>query len=155
MKPTPCFRLLAVLAFFSCPLFAADTPKAPKAGKKNAPAAPVMKFRVQQLHVDNNEGCAIADFNRDGHLDISAGEFWYAGPDFKTKRPLRKLEPFGKDYLTNCGEHAYDVNGDGFPDIVTGAFMDTKICWYENPGTEGLKSGALWKQHVLIDSGLG
>ncbi len=122
---------------------------APKAAVK-PPAA--LKFRVQQLHLDNNEGCAVADFDRDGHLDISAGEFWYAGPDFKTQRPLRKLEVFGKDYLTNCGEHAYDVNGDGFPDIVSGAFMDTKICWYENPGANGLKSGALWTQHVLLDS---
>ena len=36
-----------------------------------------------------------------------AGEFWYPGPDFKEKKPLRKLAPFGKDYLSTCGEHAY------------------------------------------------
>src|SRR5438067_8564017 len=82
---------------------------APKAGKKQA-AATGLKFRVQQLHLDNNEGCAVADFNRDGHLDVSAGEFWYPGPGFTEKKPLRKLEPFGADYLTNNGEHAYDVN---------------------------------------------
>lgn len=128
-------------------VLAADAPKgAPKNTKKAA--APALKFRVQQLHVDNNEGCAVADFDRDGKLDVSAGEFWYAGPDFKTKRPLRKLEPFQKDYLTNCGEHAYDVNGDGFPDIVSGAFGDTKITWYENPGAAGLKSSALWTPSI-------
>ncbi|MFM9032619.1 MAG: FG-GAP repeat domain-containing protein [Opitutaceae bacterium] len=134
---------------------AADAAKAPKgAGKKAGPAAPALRIRVQQLHVDNNEGCAVADFNRDGKPDISAGEFWYEGPDFKVKRQLRKLEPFGKDYMTNCGEHAYDVNGDGFPDIVTGAFMDSKVYWYENPGAAGLQSGALWKQHVLVETQL-
>ena len=143
-------KLLLLALAFPALAFAAEAPKA--AGKKGTPAG--LKFHVQQLHVDNNEGCAVADFDRDGKLDISAGEFWYAGPDFKTKRPVRKLEPFGKDYLTNCGEHAYDVNGDGFPDIVTGAFMDTKVYWYENPGAEGLKAGAMWKQHVLIDTGL-
>lgn len=160
-------RAIVALLAFALPLFAlaanAPTPAptaTPKAGAgagkaKKAATVPGLKFRVQQLHVDNNEGCAVADFDRDGKLDVSAGEFWYAGPDFKTKRPLRKLEPFGADYMTNCGEHAYDVNGDGFPDIVSGAFMDTRVCWYENPGAAGLKSGALWQQHVLIDTKLG
>jgi hypothetical protein len=145
---------LAVVLAGHLPRIIAATAPTPKAAARKAPATS-LKFRVQQLHVDNNEGCDVADFNRDGHLDISAGEFWYAGPDFKTKRPLRKLEPFGKDYLTNNGEHAYDVNGDGFPDIVSGSFADTKICWYENPGAEGLKQGALWRQHVLVETNLG
>ncbi len=129
-------------------IFSADAPPAKKKGTGG------LKWRVQQLNVDNNEGCAVADFDKDGHLDISAGEFWYRGPDFKEKIPLRKLEPFGKDYLSSCGEHAYDVNGDGWPDIVSCAFMDPKIYWYENPGPEGLKKGELWKKHVLIDTGL-
>ena len=145
--------LLALVLAGRLPSMAVAAAATPKAAKK-APAT-ALKFRVQQLHVDNNEGCDVADFDRDGKLDISAGEFWYAGPDFKTKRPLRKLESFGKDYLTNNGEHAYDVNGDGFPDIVTGSFMDTKIYWYENPGAEGLKQGTLWRQHELIDTNLG
>ena len=123
---------------------------APKAAKK---AAAGLKFRVQQLHLDNNEGCAVADYNKDGRLDISAGEFWYPGPHYTEKKPLRNLEPFLTDYLTNCGEHAFDVNGDGWLDVVSGSFMDPKICWYQNPGAEGLKRGDLWKQHVLIDSG--
>ena len=151
---------LTALAFaLALPLPAASAadpaPKNPnKAPAKKAAAAPLLKFRVQQLHVDNNEGCTVADFDRDGKPDVSAGEFWYAGPDFATKRPLRKLEPFGRDYMTNCGEHAYDVNGDGFPDIVSGAFMDSRIMWYENPGAAGLKTGELWKAHVLIDTKL-
>ncbi len=98
---------------------AADKPKGAGAGKKQPAAG--LKFRVQQLHLDNNEGCAVADFNKDGKLDISAGEFWYPGPDFKEKKPLRKLLPFGKDYLTTNAEHAWDVNGDGWPDIVSGS----------------------------------
>jgi hypothetical protein len=32
------------------------------------------------------DGVNAADINRDGHLDIIAGPFWYAGPDFKTAR---------------------------------------------------------------------
>ena len=151
-----CFALAVALP--ACALAADAAKAAPKAAApknaKKAGSAPGLKFHVQQLHIDNNEGCAVADFDRDGRLDVSAGEFWYAGPDFKTKRPLRKLEPFGKDYLSNCGEHAYDVNGDGFPDIVSGSFGDTKVMWYENPGAAGLKAGGLWTPHVLIDTGL-
>ncbi len=144
---------LLIAASLSLSTAAADKPQITQRKQPSAPAG--LTFRVQKLHLDNNEGCAVADFDKDGHLDISAGEFWYPGPDFKEQKPLRKLAPFGKDYLTNNGEHAYDVNGDGFPDIVSGAFMDPEICWYENPGAEGLKRGDLWKKHVLIDTKLG
>ena len=69
---------------------------------------------MTKLHADNNEACAIADYNKDGILDVSAGEFWYAGPDYKPQK-LRKLGTFGKDYMTNNGEHPFDVDGDGIP----------------------------------------
>ncbi|HSI62892.1 MAG TPA: VCBS repeat-containing protein [Candidatus Saccharimonadia bacterium] len=117
--------------------------------------APGLKFRVQQLHVDNNEGCAVADYNKDGKPDVSAGEFWYAGPGFTEKKPVRKLRAFGKDYLTNNAEHAWDVNGDGWMDIISGSFMEGEVSWYENPKADGLAKGEPWKQHVLADTKLG
>lgn len=114
-----------------------------------------LHFRVQELHHDRNEGMAVADYHGNGHLDISAGEFWYEGPDFTTQRPLRKLEPFsGGEWLTNNGEHALDLNLNGHPDIITGSFMETELVWYENPGSEGLRENRMWKRHVLIDTGL-
>jgi len=134
----------------SLAMSAADKPQG--AGKKQPPAG--LKFRVQRLNLDNNEGCAIADFNKDGKPDICSGEFWYAGPGFSEKKPLRKISPFGKDYLATCGEHAFDINGDGWPDVVSCAFMEPEICWYQNPGAEGLKRGDLWKRQVLIDTKL-
>jgi hypothetical protein len=117
-------------------------------------ARPGLQWRVQKLFVDNNEGCAVADFNQDGKLDISAGEAWYAGPEFKERKPLRKLLPFGKDYLTSNGEHAWDVNGDGWPDVVSGSFMEPEIHWYENPGAAKLAAGEPWTSHLLIDTAL-
>ena len=142
--------------------FAADAPK-PDAAKPAEAAKPAakpkgpagLKFRVQQLQVDNNEGCSVADFNKDGKLDISAGEFWYPGPEFKEQKHVRKLLPFGKDYLTNNAEHAWDVNGDGWLDIISGSFMEGEVAWYENPKAEGLAKDELWTKHVLIDTKLG
>lgn len=143
---------LVLLSASLAPPLAAAAPKK-SAATKNPPSG--LKFRVQQLHLDNNEGCAVADFNRDGHLDISAGEAWYPGPAFTRRLPLRELKPFQKDYLTNNGEHAHDLNGDGWPDVISGSFMDPRIYWYENPGAAGLESGERWREHVLIDTGLG
>ncbi len=121
---------------------------AQKGKQKKAP--PRLRFKVQQLHVDNNEGCAIGDINRDGHLDITAGEFWYAGPDL-AQHPLRKLLPFGADYLENNGEHLLDVNSDGWLDVVSGSFMQPKLSWYENPGASG-EWGQRWKAHELVNT---
>ncbi len=114
-----------------------------------------LNFRVQALHRDNNEGCAVGDLNNDGKLDLSAGEFWYAGPAFSEKRRLRKLMPFGKDYLQNNGEHHLDVNGDGWKDILSGQFTLTDVFWYENPGADGLTKSGLWTAHRLMDTQTG
>jgi hypothetical protein len=157
--PLMCAAGAAVLGM-SLLVFGQEKPAAGAAKPAVTPAAkpkpaPGLKFRVQQLHVDNNEGCAVADYNKDGKLDVSAGEFWYAGPEFKEKKPVRKLRAFGKDYLTNNAEHAWDVNGDGWMDIISGSFMEGEVSWYENPKAEGLAKGEPWKQHVLVDTKLG
>lgn len=139
--PLPLFLtpLLVPLGFLGWTAFAAE--------KK-----PGLSFRAQALHKDNNEGCAVGDLNNDGKNDIVAGENWYAGPDFTEKRRLRKLLPFGKDYLQNNGDHLYDVNGDGWLDVVAGEFTTTQVFWYENPGEKGLTESALWEIHPFVDT---
>jgi hypothetical protein len=110
-----------------------------------------LRFEVKLLAVDSNEACEIADFNNDGILDISAGRNWYAGPDY-APRPLRDIGEFGIDYMENNGEHAIDMDGDGWTDILAGTFMPTEVRWYKNPGKEALKIGKLWTRNTLQET---
>lgn len=110
-----------------------------------------IRFSKTLLAVDTNECCDIADVNRDGQLDVIAGRNWFAGPDFRP-RPLRAIGEFGKDYSNNNGDHAWDVNGDGWTDVIAGSFKESEVFWFENPGREGLKFGRQWKTHLLLDT---
>ena len=121
-----------------------------QAQDKKKPAE--LNFRTLALHKDNNEGCAVGDVNNDGHPDIVAGEYWYEGPKYETQRRLRKLLPFGKDYLQNNGDHLYDVNGDGWLDVVAGEFTTTQVYWYENPGLDGIEKDERWDIHPFVDT---
>ena len=107
-------------------------------------------FRVQLLAVDSNEGCDIADFDGDGKLDVVAGRNWYRNDQW-VPRPVRIIEDWS-GYVRSNGEWAYDVNGDGRPDVVAMDFTTGEVYWYENPGAESLDRGHLWSPHLLVDT---
>ena len=110
-----------------------------------------LNWSVRTLTVDSNEGIDIADFNRDGKLDVVAGRNWYAAPEF-IPRPVRTIDDWSGYVLSN-GDFAYDVNGDGWTDVVAGSFNLPDVCWYENPGEKALSMGKLWPKHLLADTG--
>ena len=110
-------------------------------------------FTPQLLCIDNNEACVLGDVNQDGLIDIVAGRLWYAAPDF-VPRPVRPLGLQLPEYAKNNGEHLWDMNGDGWLDIVTSGYDETRILWYENPGQDYLNKGMEWKEHVLVDTGI-
>ena len=114
---------------------------------------PTVKFSKRCLIVDMNEGCAVADVNRDGRPDVIAGEHWYAAPDF-IPRPVRQIQPvrdlpayLNGELLQSVGDLAYDVDGDGWVDVISTGWTDKVICWYENP--RGRYDEHPWKRHVL------
>ena len=110
-----------------------------------------LSFTSQLLCIDNNEVCVIGDVNKDGLKDIIAGRMWYAAPDF-VPRPVRPIALHPPEYARNNGEHLYDVNGDGWLDIITSGYEEPKIFWYENPGLDYLQKGLEWKEHLWVET---
>ena len=51
---------------------------------------------------------------------------------------------FNNNYIDNFSDLAVDVNGDGFPDIVSCSWFDKKLVWWKNPGRAA--GVALWKE---------
>ncbi len=60
-------------------------------------SAPVLaeQVRFKKIIVDKTfraEGVAVGDINRDGKVDVLAGDVWYAAPDWK----MHEIRPVGQ-----------------------------------------------------------
>lgn len=113
--------------------------------------AKAIKFRIQPLVVDANEGIAAGDVNGDKQLDLVAGRSWYQGPDF-VPRPLRVIEDWN-GYVESNGDFLFDVDGDSRLDVIAGSFIPSQVHWYQNPGDEALRLGKMWPKKLLVDTG--
>ena len=104
-----------------------------------------VQFAKRQLMVNPYESTAVADLNKDGHLDIVYGAYWFAGPDWviRTFRPNH----LAAEYIRANSDHVMDVDGDSWPDIIAGGWQEDGIYWYRNPGNSAKEKGAPWEQH--------
>ena len=95
------------------------------------------------------EGASVADINKDGHLDIVSGPFWYAGPDYKTAHEIYFPRPYPPGtYSDNFFSWTHDVNEDGWADVIVVGFPGKQGEWFENP--QGKEDH--WKEHVITPS---
>lgn len=95
-----------------------------------------------------SEGAAIGDFNKDGHGDIVAGPFWFAGPDFTERHVYYEPKPFDPlGYSNNFFAFAQDINRDGWDDILILGFPGADGSWYANPRGEP----GMWERHQVVD----
>jgi len=128
------------------PFLDADTKTETNAG------APKTKITWKKIVIDKvfrSEGVAVADFNKDGKMDIFVGDVWYEAPDWKMHevRPYKKWDG-ATGYSESFACFADDFNGDGYPDVIVVPFPGKACSWYENPGAKG----GPWTAHLLTNS---
>ncbi len=107
---------------------------------------PDIPFEKITLDLGANESCAFADINKDGKLDIVSGENWFEAPSWK-KHSFREIN-FANNYIDAFSDLPMDVNGDGYPDIVTVSWFSKAINLWLNPGLKKIA----WKP-VAIEEG--
>jgi len=104
------------------------------------------------------EGCDIADFDHDGHMDVTAGNMIWFGPDFARRTdftppadnpsgPNKTPYDPAKGYSDYFLAYAHDFNGDGWADILVFGFPGDPALLYLNPqGRQGH-----WEKQAIFD----
>ena len=95
---------------------------------------PVQWKRIQLDPTFRSEGVAAADVNRDGKVDVLAGDVWYESPDWSMHeiRTVGEYQ-FDKGYSQSFANFSHDINRDGWPDFIVIGFPGAPAHWYENP----------------------
>jgi hypothetical protein len=95
-----------------------------------------VSFRTHLINADSRfEAAGICDVNRDGRLDIFCGGYWYEAPNWK-QHFVRQI-PEQSEYHHDFANLPYDVDGDGWTDIVNATWHSRSLFWVRNPGSSG------------------
>jgi len=93
-----------------------------------------------------SEGVTVADVNKDGHLDMIAGAYWFEAPTWKQHElAVPQAFAYDKGYSNAFLHFSLDVDQDGWVDVVRIDMPGEEIVWYKNPQN---KPGH-WKEHLI------
>jgi hypothetical protein len=92
------------------------------------------------------DSVAVADVNRDGKLDIMAGNVWFEAPQWKPHEIAPYIPVNPKTSYSNCfASWAADLNRDGWVDQIVIGMPGEKAIWRENPKN----AAGPWKEHPI------
>jgi hypothetical protein len=115
----------------------------------SAVAEEYLLHRFERLQLSDQffcEGASTGDFNQDGEIDIVAGPYWYAGPEYGQRHTYYPAKPFDiNGYSGHFLTFTYDINHDSWTDIVVIGFPGQEVFWYQNPQN---KPGD-WPRHLI------
>ena len=108
-------RIAVLLAGVTAVLWAADVGDESK----------TLRFDKKRLFVTNYQAANVADIDKDGKLDIVSGPYWFAAPNFEPH--AFRANPGSKDFVHSNSDLPYDIDGDGWTDVIVGAWDEEGI----------------------------
>jgi FG-GAP-like repeat len=112
---------------------------------------PPREVRFKKAILDRefrSEGVTVADVNRDGKLDLIAGNLWYEAPNWAPReiQPVKQFDA-AKAYSNSFINFAADINRDGWTDQIRVDMPGThRVVWHENPKGRNVH----WAEHTLF-----